>query len=67
MDTRKGNFTADSTRLEFPDLEMEQEEPGRRWTYVDEVCLPPRIRLKNPHLTTTDIVGELSHDCRKYK
>lgn len=63
----KGTFGFPTHNLTFPDLQLDQLQTSESWRFTDHLCLPPRISLGSPDAGSSDIWGEMSRDCTKYR
>lgn len=64
---KSGPFSVATRNLTFPDLRLDQSHTSNAWRFTDHLCLPPRIELGAPDATHSDIWGEMSRDCTKYR
>lgn len=63
----KGSFGVPTHNLTFPDLRLDQTHTSDSWRFTDHLCLPPRILLGAPDRDSSDVSGEMSRDCTKYR
>ncbi|TGZ80073.1 hypothetical protein EX30DRAFT_364852 [Ascodesmis nigricans] len=63
----EGNFTTSPMKLSFPELRLQQPSSDHPWRFLDRVCLPPRVSLRDQFQAVEDVYGDMSSDCRKFR